>query len=80
VKIVDSRLNRGRKDLEGPCTVCGSNANIEVHHVKSLRKRPKKGDFLMDMMSKMNRKQVPLCQKCHSDVDTGKYDGKSFKT
>jgi len=80
VETLDSRLNRGRKDLKRPCAVCGSNANIEVHHVKSLRKRPKKGDFLQNMMSKMNRKQVTLCQKCHSDVHTGKYDGKAFKT
>jgi hypothetical protein len=58
-------VNRGRKDLKGPCVVCGSNANIEIHHVRSLKKRPKKGDFLSDMMSKMNRKQVPLCKSCH---------------
>jgi group II intron reverse transcriptase/maturase len=80
VEILDSRLSRGRKDLKGPCIVCGSNTKIEVHHVRSLRKRPKKGDFLQDMMSKMNRKQVPLCQKCHADVHAGRYDGRSFKT
>lgn len=79
VKTLDSRLNRGRKDLKGPCVVCGSNEKIEVHHVRSLRKKPKKGDFLQDMMAKMNRKQVPLCQKCHADVHAGRYDGKSFK-
>ena len=48
--------------------------------IRSLRKRPRKGDFLEDMMSKMNRKQVPLCQKCHAEVHAGKYDGLSFKT
>nr|YP_009317774.1 hypothetical protein Nram.m66 [Navicula ramosissima]AOY40378.1 hypothetical protein Nram.m66 [Navicula ramosissima] len=79
IHTLDSRLNRGRKDLKGPCVVCGSNEIIEVHHVRSLRKRPKKGDFLQDMMIKMNRKQVPLCQKCHADVHAGRYDGKSFK-
>jgi group II intron reverse transcriptase/maturase len=80
IEKIDSIVNRGRKDLKGPCVVCGSNANIEIHHVRSLKKRPKKGDFLSDMMSKMNRKQVPLCKSCHFDVHSGLYDGKSFRS
>ena len=48
--------------------------------IRSLRKRPRKGDFLEDMMSKMNRKQVPLCKSCHLDVHSGLYDGKSFRS
>lgn len=76
---LDSRLNRGRKDLKGPCIVCGCSENIEVHHVRSLRKRPRKGNFLEDMMSKMNRKQVPLCRNCHVQVHSGLYEGKSFR-
>lgn len=79
IEKIDTRVNRGRKDLKGPCVVCGSSENIEVHHVRSLRKRPRKGNFLEDMMSKMNRKQVPLCKSCHLQVHSGRYDGKSFK-
>lgn len=56
VQTLDSRFNRGRKDLKGLCVVCGSNGKIEAHHVRSLRKRPKKSDFLQDMLTKMNRK------------------------
>jgi hypothetical protein len=26
-------------------------------------------------MSKMNRKQIPLCKECHIKVHAGKYDG-----
>ena len=80
IEKIDTRVNRGRKDLKGPCVVCGSSENIEIHHVRSLRKRPRKGNFLEDMMSKMNRKQVPLCKPCHLQVHAGKYDGKSFRT
>ena len=76
---IDNRVNRGRKDLKGSCAVYGSNANIEIHHVRSLKKRPKKGYFLSDIMSKMNRKQVPLCKSCHFDVHSGLYDEKSFR-
>jgi group II intron reverse transcriptase/maturase len=80
IEKIDSRVNKGKKDLKGSCLVCGNNANIEIHHVKSLKKRPKKGDFLSNMMSKMNRKQVPLCKSCHFDVHSGLYDGKSFRS
>ena len=79
IEKIDTRVNRGRKDLKGPCVVCGSSENIEVHHVRSLKKRPRKGNFLEDIMSKMNRKQVPLCKSCHLQVHSGRYDGKSFK-
>jgi len=79
IEKIDTRVNRGRKDLKGPCVVCGSSENIEVHHVRSLRKRPQKGNFLEDMMPKMNRKQVPLCKSCHLQVHSGRYDGKLFK-
>lgn len=53
--------------------------SIEIHHVRSLRKRPRKRNFLEDIMSKMSRKQVPLCKSCHLDVHAGRYDGPSFK-
>ena len=79
IKKIDIRVNRGRKDLKGPCVVCGSSENIEVHRVRLLRKRPRKGNFLKDMMSKMNRKQVSLCKSCHQQVHSGRYDGKSFR-
>jgi group II intron reverse transcriptase/maturase len=77
---IDTRISRGRRDLKGPCVVCGSNEFIEVHHIKSLKKRPCKNNFLEDMMVKMNRKQVPLCRSCHQQVHAGKYDGASFKS
>jgi hypothetical protein len=30
-------------------------------------------------MSKLSRKQIVLCKKCHKDIHNGKYDGKSYK-
>lgn len=77
---IDSRISRGRKNLKDSCIVCGSNVNIEIHHVRSLKKRTKKGNFLGDMMSKMSQKQAPLCKSCCFDVHSGLYDGKSFRS
>lgn len=79
IEKIETRVNRGKKDLKGPYVVCGSSRNIKVHHVRSLRKTPRKGNFLDDMMSKMNRKQVPLCKSCHLRVHSGRWNGKSFK-
>jgi len=75
---LDNRMQRGRKDLKGPCILCGSKKNIEVHHVRKLSKAKKK-DYLSTMMSRMNRKQVPICKKCHIKIHKGTYDGKKVQ-
>jgi group II intron reverse transcriptase/maturase len=77
----DRRVQRGRKDLKGPCILCGSDQEIEVHHVQKLSntgyKKPK--DYLSKMMSRMNRKQVPVCKICHIKIHQGVYDGRRVK-
>lgn len=75
---LDNRMQRGRKDLKGPCILCGSKKRIEVHHIRKLSKSKKK-DYLSTMMVRMNRKQVPICQKCHIKIHKGTYDGKKVK-
>jgi group II intron reverse transcriptase/maturase len=75
----DNRFQRGRKDLEGPCLLCGSPEKIEIHHVRKLNKGSKRKDYLSEMMARMNRKQIPVCQKCHIEIHKGTYDGKQIK-
>ena len=75
VGSLSKRFHRGSRDLYGPCTLCGTTSNIEIHHVKSLRKGGNKNDFLGAMNRRMNRKQIPLCTRCHILVHQGKYDG-----
>lgn len=74
------RLNRGRKDLDGICFICGTTENIEIHHVRALRKNGSliRKDFLSQMMSRINRKQIPVCTKCYKNIHFGKYDGPSI--
>jgi hypothetical protein len=31
-------------------------------------------------MAAINRKQVPVCQKCHREIHNGKYDGVSLSS
>jgi len=74
----DKRVQRGRKNLKGPCVLCGSNQKIEIHHVRKLSKIKFK-DYLSVMMARMNRKQIPVCKKCHIKIHQGTYDGKRIK-
>jgi hypothetical protein len=68
---------RTRSKLDRPCVICGSTEDIEMHHVRHLRKmdeRKKKEGFIRVMIA-LNRKQLPLCHECHSKVHRGEYDG-----
>lgn len=61
------------------CEICGSHENIEVHHIRKLKdikqKYRKRGKHIPDwvlMMSKMNRKTLVVCEKCHNKIHSGK--------
>uniref|UniRef100_UPI00237ABB70 hypothetical protein n=1 Tax=Schizosaccharomyces osmophilus TaxID=2545709 RepID=UPI00237ABB70 len=71
------RLPRSKAILESPCFICNSKVDVEMHHVKHLRKINKNNgaDYLTRRMINMNRKQIPLCQSCHSKVHSGNYNG-----
>lgn len=72
--IVDKltyRLARGRSDLKGPCTICKSTEQIEIHHVRKLKPKSLKKDWLSNLMTRMQRKQIPLCKNCHQKLHKG---------
>jgi group II intron reverse transcriptase/maturase len=74
--MLEMRL-RTRSKLDNPCAICGETEDVEMHHVRHLRKmdeRKKKGGFIRVMIA-LNRKQIPLCPKCHDKVHRGEYDG-----
>jgi hypothetical protein len=70
------RHQRHVGNLKGPCIVCGSPENIEVHHIRALKDIRKKKDWLSMTMAKFARKQVPVCKSCHIKIHSGTYDGK----
>lgn len=65
---------RTKQLFETICANCGAIENIEIHHVRKLRDSSKaiKADWLTSMMSRMNRKQIPLCKTCHINYHRGK--------
>ena len=59
--------------LDSTCQLCGSIKNVEMHHVRALRKSTHriKHDYFTAMMSRMNRKQMPVCRECHIKIHGG---------
>jgi hypothetical protein len=58
------------------CTVCGSTNNIESHHIRKLDRKHCVG--FGQLMSQLQRKQIPLCRECHKLVHAGKYNDLSL--
>ncbi|KWV45704.1 hypothetical protein AS156_23375 [Bradyrhizobium macuxiense] len=72
--VISMGINkRTRSKLEKPCAICGSPDDVEMHHVRHVRKGKNTG--FAAIMSALNRKQVPTCQSCHQKIHAGKYDG-----
>ena len=70
---------RTRSKLDSPCCICGATENIEMHHVRHVRKIGEKLKGFTKIMAIINRKQIPVCRECHNKIHAGKYDGISLK-
>jgi len=46
-----------------------------MHHLRHVRKMGQKTRGFDAVMSKLNRKQIPVCKTCHADIHNGRYDG-----
>lgn len=71
---------RTNSSFDLPCAICGSDEDIEMHHIKHVRK--KRYDLIdkektwEQAMSIKNRKQIPVCRECHMNlIHRGKYGG-----
>lgn len=72
------KLRTGSK-LGLSCICCGDTEKIEMHHVRHLRKMTQEqASGFTRVMIAMNRKQVPVCKRCHKLIHSGKYDGLSL--
>jgi hypothetical protein len=65
--VLNTRAEQAHSALSGVCSMCGSENNIEMHHVRGL-KDLKGRDRSERIMIAINRKQIPLCQTCHLKV------------
>lgn len=78
-EVLNWRL-KTHSSLDDSCWICGYEQEIEIHHVKHLKKgiEPKQKGFTK-LMAMLNRKQIPVCQSCHIKIHLGEYNGISLK-
>ncbi len=76
LKIVAPRTELERRLLANTCELCGSQENIQVHHVRALKDLQKKGRTLppywVQIMASRQRKTLIVCQQCHMDIHAGR--------
>ena len=75
---------KGRSDTaswlrEKNCCICTSTDRIQMHHVKHIKRRGVKYVGFDKLMGRINRKQIPVCHKCHVSIHNGSYDGLDLK-
>lgn len=67
-----------RTRLLDTCAICDSANQVEMHHVRHIRKRGQSVRGFSLYLASINRKQIPVCKQCHRDIHQGKYDGDSL--
>lgn len=68
---------RTRTKLEEHCAFCDGTDDVQMHHVKHIRKGRTTG--FTQVLQALNRKQIPACLECHNRVHRGDYDGIAIK-
>jgi group II intron reverse transcriptase/maturase len=75
----------GRSELEKrllaqKCELCGSQEQIEVHHIRALKDLQRHGQApkprWVQIMAARHRKTLVTCQTCHHDIHAGRADGR----
>lgn len=57
--------------LAAKCEICSSEYRVEMHHIRKLSDLKADKSDLGYLMSKMKRKQIPLCRDCHMKHHSG---------
>lgn len=76
---------RTHSSFDLPCSLCGSDQQIQMHHIKHIRKTPyynlPDNKPWLKTMALRNRNQIPVCRDCHMNrIHRGTYYGANLKT
>ena len=76
MRICGPRTELERRLLANTCELCGSQENIEVHHVRALKDLRRKGrvarPYWVEIMAARQRKTLVTCHACHADIHAGR--------
>lgn len=70
---------RTRSKIGEACVICGELNDIQMHHVRHIRKMGEDVKGFTRLMAVMNRKQIPVCTPCHHRIHAGTYDGLAIR-
>ena len=70
---------RSRSALDQNCKICNSEEQVEMHHVRHIRKIGSTIKGFHKVMASLNRKQIPVCKDCHGKIHKGEYDSIALK-
>lgn len=74
--ICGPRTELERRLLAHTCELCGSQVDIQVHHVRALkdlrRKGPADRPLWVKIMAARQRKTLVTCRACHADIHAGR--------
>jgi hypothetical protein len=76
LRICGPRTDLERRLLANTCELCGSQENVEVHHVRALKDLHRKGrtarPYWVEIMATRQRKTLVTCRACHADIHAGR--------
>lgn len=76
LRIAGPRTELERRLMANTCELCGSQENVQVHHVRALKDLHKKGrtqpPYWVQIMATRQRKTLVVCQQCHMDIHAGR--------
>lgn len=76
LRICGPRTELERRLLANTCELCGSQDDIQVHHVRALKDLQRKGratrPFWVEIMAARQRKTLVTCRTCHVDIHAGR--------
>lgn len=70
---------RSRSKLGEHCAVCDDTEDVVMHHIRHVRKMGDRVRGFNRILAALNRKQLPVCRRCHAKIHAGKYDGMSLR-
>ena len=79
------RTEMAQRLLHNRCELCGSDEDVEMHHIRKLANlfRKRAGRRPLEewekVMIAMRRKTLAVCHRCHQAITHGKYDGRRLR-
>jgi len=67
------RLAKTISSQGASCAICGSNEDVQMHHVRALKDIAKSKNAVHRHMIAIERRQIPVCKKLHLGLHGGNW-------